>query len=98
MKRILLAAIMLVPQWALAEEETPCAPIEAVSAGLAKQFGEVPAFIGADGAVAITVYLNAATGTFTVMAVKETGMACELIDGEHWRALKIKPVEPGNPS
>ncbi len=116
MMKLLLALVILIPQFAYsvafaAEDAPKCGLLANASKNLAKEYGEHMAFMFSSGsetptAIAVAVFLNPKTGTLTMFTVKPGPkgqvVACEFIEGEHWRALK-EPTTPdedeeGDPS
>ncbi len=107
MNKLLLAALLLIPQLAFAQEAPKCGLLANASKNLAKEYGEHMAFMfsaGADEPTAMTIFLNPKTGTMTMFAIRPDRkgriLACEFLEGEPWRALKEPPPEEdeGDPS
>lgn len=94
MLRPLLAAIAIAAtlpahaeQKATAEEGPAiCAPHEVHARYLADKYGEVPLFSGvaADG-IALQLFVNRATGSWTALLVRGDGISCVTTAGENGR-------------
>lgn len=81
--------------WLVAEPA--CAPRDAVTAKLERQFGETPVSAGlADGERGIfSIYANGDTGTWTAVLIKVDGSACLIASGSNWGAMpESKKGEP----
>lgn len=98
--RTFLAVAILISQFAYnaqaQESRRPCYPLETIQEVLGEKFGQAPAYIGNAGEVAVVIFVNPETGTFTLLSAQPDGTACFAAKGDRWRALK--PVDEGNPS
>lgn len=74
-----------------------CAPHESAAQMLFKEFGEVLAGRGAmlESRGVIELYVSPA-GSFTMLAVLPSGVACVMGGGDRWRAAD--PPKPGKPA
>jgi hypothetical protein len=81
-----LALPALAQQKTEAESPAICASHEAHSRYLADKFGEFPLFSGvaADG-IALQLFVNRSTGTWTALLVRADGVACVTSAGENGR-------------
>lgn len=86
--------------WAHAQQPiTPmgCGSAEQVINGLKTDFGEVPTFGGVDAkGVRVILFLNAETGTWTLVISPASAIVCGVTEGE--RGSLVKVTTPGKDS
>ena len=89
MRKLLVVALLsLFSAPALAQPM--CGPLEEVQRALLSEFGERPVAIGETTRFAIVTFANAESGSFTILAVRPDGLACDLASGRHWRDAKAR--------
>lgn len=68
----------------LAAQQTVCAPREIVAQALGREYGEAQVGAGlADGNI-IELWVNAETGTFTLLVTRPDGISCMVGAGDSW--------------
>lgn len=83
----ILAAVMASPAVAGGN----CGPHADVVSGLLKGYGEVSIASGAAGSNStMELFLNPATGTWTVIATLPNGSACLLASGNNWKMSAVE--------
>ena len=96
MLRWLLAAAMVLPALpALAQQQMPCAPVDAVLGTLEKNAGELPASIGRDERGFIAMLTLSPDGSYSVLGIRPDGVACVISTGQGWEAIARKPADKG---
>lgn len=71
---------------ALDESPAICASHEVHARYLAEKFGEVPLFSGVAGdGIALQIFVNRATGSWTALLVRGDGVSCVTSAGENGR-------------
>lgn len=99
MKALLAFASLCLASGAYAQQPTPmgCGPAEQVIAGLKKDHGESPTFGGVDSnGVRVILFLNAGTGTWTLVVSPMPEIVCGVTEGE--RGTLVKTTGPGKDS
>ncbi len=78
---------------AQAQQRQYCAPRSALLEKLAAEFGEVPYAGGIDGAGNLMEILTAPTGSWTLLIILPSKIACVVGSGKDW--LLYEPSVPG---
>ena len=92
---LLLAAMMLAAQSALADGTAVCAPREQVAARLAERFGETPRAMGLNGdAALLEIFASEETGSWTLVITGADGTACIIATGQAFQAAAPAPPAP----
>jgi len=82
----------------------PCGPWEAMLRALYERHGELPTYIATTSSgVVLTVVINPATGSFTVLSQSNPDVMCMVSVGENWREApegvrKAPTIKPGKES
>lgn len=107
MIKLLLAAVILIPQFAYnpalaakpkqpAPQARRCIDFASLLDAAEKGFGETPHFVGRMSPKSILVIMiNDETHTWTLVTVNSEGDACPVQDGVGWKAMH---KEEGSPS
>ena len=84
MKWMVLTAILATPVQAQS-----CMPFEAMAAGLAQTWSEMPRIraLTSDGSV-LVIFASGASGTWTAIIVTPEGTACQVAFGDAFEALE----------
>ncbi len=91
LRRTVLATLfMLVPMFAQA---APCAKRSDFLQHLATKFAEAPVATGVTADGAVLEILTSAAGSWTILVIMPTGVACGVIAGEAWS----QPPAPTKP-
>lgn len=88
-----LALVAAVPASAQQPQRQLCAPRQALIERFAAEFGEVPHAGGIDGGGNLMEILTSPSGTWTLLIVMPTKMACVVGSGDGWR--EYEPTVPG---
>ena len=91
MKSLLAFASLCLASGAYAQQPTPpnCGPAEQVITGLRNDHGETPAFGGIDtNGVRVILFLNAGTGSWTLVISPMPGIVCGVTEGERGQIAK----------
>ena len=91
MKTLLMAGTLLLTA-TLANAETECAPLVQITDVLTERFGEVPRTVALGGGSVVTQYANEETGTWTLLVISPSGIACVVASGESWSAIDPEPL------
>ena len=76
-----------------------CEPHETVVNGLLAQYGETLQVRGYSGnGNTMEVYASITTGSWTVIVVDPTGIACGVASGQNYELLVEPPKPPGTPT
>lgn len=98
MKKLLMALIFSVGLASSAWGQQNCAPADQVPLALEKSYGEI---LSAQGVVdpthIVQLYRNPQTGSFSLVGVDITGVACMLAGGDYWEIV-APPEKKGNPA
>lgn len=96
MQKWLLAAAMVLPaHLALAQQQMPCAPVDAVLGTLEKNAGELPASIGRDERGFVAMLTLSPDGSYSILGLGPDGIACVLSTGSGWKPITSKPSDKG---
>jgi len=100
MTRTLIAiGIALLAPASLAHAQIPCMPSDAaVTEIMGPHYSEFPLFEGTlaaqgSGPVSVTVYANASTGTWTVMASPDNRTSCLILSGKDFKPATLSKVK-----
>lgn len=74
-----------------------CRPVAYFEQQLEQGFGETGAAQGHDGAYRFNIYVNPRSGSFTILIVLPTGIACLLVTGEDFQPIQPKPASSETP-
>lgn len=89
MKRLLIAALMLLPAMAMSQE---CAPYDDVKTVLEENFNEFARFEGMDSqGNLLEIFSNERTGTWTAIITQPTGIACVVGVGVFGAVIPLPP-------
>ncbi len=75
--------------------QSTCGPHTGMIASLDLKYSEVRLGVGSGRTTLFEVWANAETGTWTILEVFASGMACVSAAGKNWRSGS--PVAPGSP-
>jgi hypothetical protein len=85
----LAVAVLLILFMAVAAlAQQGCGPADQMMEALRSGYGEVLVGEGYAAAGIVQTYANAATGSFTVVVILPSGMACLVAAGEDWHAVE----------
>ncbi len=88
---VLATLFMLVPMFAQA---APCAKRSDFLQHLATKFAEAPVATGVTADGAVLEILTLASGSWTILVTKPTGVTCGVVAGEAW-SQSPEPAKPG---
>jgi hypothetical protein len=95
--RLPAALVALLPMAAVAQQPPACAPLPAIEAELAREYGVARVAAAADQrGFVLAIYATADGKTWTAIRVMADGSGCLLGSGSNWRALS--PAAAGRPS
>lgn len=96
MLKWMVAAAMVLPALpALAQQQMPCAPVDAILGTLEKNVGELPAAIGKDERGFIAMLTLSPEGSYSILGLGPDGMACVLSTRDGWKPITSKPSDKG---
>ena len=87
----LAAALMLTASPALAA--MACGPRADLVKKLKAKYGEHQTALGISGPLAVEVWTNPKTGTWTMLRTMANGVSCLMATGEHWQAVPVEGEE-----